>query len=167
MAIEEYDQWLSSISLAISVGIGLAFGLTQWSTRRKHQQYIKKTINNNIRDLVRIIEILNNKTDNTYEDNQVMKNVYIYFSRKVDRLRLLRLNVENLLTQLTGNDEYKQEITAILNIESWMMETFDRTMDDEKKYYLWKRNSEKLMNKTRSIVTIATKLKIITPVVVS
>ncbi|MEX2192161.1 MAG: hypothetical protein WD717_02100 [Nitrosarchaeum sp.] len=163
----EFDRVFAITSFIISVGLAISFWLSQVWGSRQHQKYIKQSISNNIKDLIEIVEKLYSKADSTYSDNQA-KNAYEYFSRKINRMELLRINVDNLLTQLKKDDKYKQKIKSILEIESWLLDTYNNpTIDDTNKFYLWKTNTGELMTQTQNIVNIATELKIKKPITIS
>lgn len=163
----EIEQIVPYLAPTASLIFGGYVYYSRWSDKKKHQQYVKKVIDNNIRDLVKITRTIHSKSENVYNSDEAAMMLESYFTRHVRRLELLRLNIENNLPQLTDESSYTNSVVKMLEIESWLVDKFDDpTVSKNKRFYLWKECSEnsELTNKTRDLVNIATKLNIEKPV---
>ena len=168
MITEEHIlRWFPIFTFAASLGFGLYVFLSRRDDEKKHQQYIRQTIDNNIRELVTITNTIHARSEEVYDSNAKAKLLESYFSRQVRRLELLRLNVENKLPQLANKYEYTKNVKQILEIQSWLIEKYDDpTVAKERRFYLWKEDHSggELTDKTQNLVDIATKMNIIKPV---
>ena len=162
MMTEQILQIFPIIAFMASVGFGLYVFFSRRQDEKKHQRYIKKIIDNNIRELVDITSMIHARSENVHDSDAEAKLLELYFSRQVRRLELLRLNVENQLPQLADENNYTKNIKTIIEIQSWLIEKYnDPTITKENRFYLWKdRGSSELTDKTRNLVNIATKLNI-------
>ncbi len=153
-----------------SVGFGLYVWWSRRSDENKRQRYVKKTINNNVRELIKITSTINSKSMDMHDSDEKAMMLELYFTRHVRRLELLRLNIENNLTQLPDEDNYTTGVAQIIEIESWLVEKFDDpAVLKNSRSHMWKKYGEnnELENKTRNLIDIATKLKIRRPITIS
>lgn len=154
-------------SLAISIGVGVSFWLSDQFKESKHQKNIKNIINSNVEQLCSICNRLYVDVDeiagNTGQDMEKAKQLSQYFNRNMVRLEMLRLNIENQLVLLKGDDNYTTQIKNILKDEDWIIEKCNRPdIPEHYKLSLWKENRDDLQKKTHDVIDIAKSLKIIT-----
>ena len=159
--------WFPIISFIISLVVAVSFWGSDLYKTRQHQGYLKTTVNNNIQELVQILEYVYSRAEEIEDDDQKARNLSYYFLRQVNRIELLRINVENYLVQIQKNTQYKKEIRKIIDVENWLLETYNRPdISNEEKYFLWKEDVGVLRTNTRKAVKLATKLKIINPITI-
>jgi len=159
--------WFPVFSFIISLGVAISFWLSDWYKTNQHQKYLKTTVNNNIQQLIKILESIYVQAEKIEDDDQKAKNLSYYFLRQVNRIELIRINVENYLVQISKNTQYKIEIRKILDIENWLLETYDRPdVSNEEKFFIWKEDVGILRINTKKAVELATELKIIEPITV-
>lgn len=150
------------ITFVVSIVFGFLLWLFNFMRDRDHQKYLKKIIENNTRDLIQIINKISADVELINDNDENAKRLAQYFSRKIGRLELLRVNVENQLTQLKDKDEkYKKNIRKILESENIILETYDRIdIPDESRFHLWKKDPKILQENVEKILNIASELKI-------
>ena len=167
--IEQIMQMPPIISFAASFGFGLYIFFNRRRDEKKHQTYIKKTINNNVLEFVKITSVIHTKSENVHDSDEQAMLLESYFSRHIRRLELLRLNIENKLPQLVDNSDYTNDVKHILDIQSWLVEKYDDpTIPKDKRFYLWKDDySGELTTKTRNLLNIAQKMNIEKPTTIT
>jgi len=159
--------WFPILLSVTSIGLALFFWAFDWCKTRQHQSYLKTTINNNISDLIKILESIYVQADMIEDDDQKAKNLSYYFTRQVNRIELIRLNVENYLVQIDKNINYKSNIRKIIDVENWLLETYNRPdISNDDKFYIWKEDIGVLKRKTSTAVGLANNLKITEPLTV-
>ena len=153
-----------------SIGFGIYVWLSRRSDEKKRQLYVKKVIDNNVRELIKITSTINSKSMDMHDSDEKAMMLEVYFTRHVRRLEMLRLNIENNLTQLPDKDNYTTGVARIIEIESWLVEKFDDpTVPKNIRFHLWKECGEnnELENKTQDLIDIAAKLQIRRPITIS
>ena len=170
MVLEQIWSWLPFVTFIPSLLFGLYVFLSRICDERKHQRYIRQTIDNNIRELVTVTNTIHSRAEEVYDSDAKAKMLDVYFSRHVRRLELLRLNVENMLPQLANESGYTKQVKEVLEIQSWLIEKYDDpTVAKEMRFHLWKEDHHggELTHKTQNLASIATKLNIISPATIT
>ena len=159
--------WFPVILSVTCIGLALSFWIVDGYKIRQHQGYLKTIINHNISDLVKILESIYVRADMIENDDQKAKELFYYFARQTSRIELIRLNVENYLVQITKNTNYKLEIHKIIDVENWLLKTYNRLdISNDYKFYIWKEDIGMLKHKTKIVVNTANSLKITKPLIV-
>jgi len=104
----------------------LFLGLTKLN-KRNHAQKIKKILQGNIRELLKIYDRLHADLDNfngnSSSDMIVASDLASFYEGKQIRIEMIRINIENQLALLDEKPSYNENIQSILNDIDFIIET--------------------------------------------
>lgn len=139
------------------------------SIKSSKQKELKKDIDHDVKELIDMINTIHARSTEIYDDKAEAITMDAFFTKQIRRLEILRNTIQIKTGFLYNNEDYKDDIEKILEVQLWLLEKYDDpTVPKDKRHYIWLKEAEssELQNKTKTVIDIATKLKINEPVTI-
>lgn len=121
---------------------------------------MKKIIGNNILQLVRIFNRIHSDVEelngNAESDENKVSEIALYFEQKHTRIEMIRLNIENHLTNIAEDDSYHKNVSDILEDMDVILETcYNPKLPLKYQLSIWRKNQETIESVTRNTIDVA------------
>ncbi len=157
---ELFDKNFALFSFVISICLASLFFISGSYRNYRYEKNVKKIIGNNILQLVKIFNRIYSDVEelngNMESDERKASEMALYFEQKHTRIEMIRLNIENHLTNIAKDVSYHKNVSEILEDTDIILEIcYNPKLPLKYQLSIWQNRQNTIQSATRNTIDVA------------